>query len=125
MERGTPSLPLAPAGAADVAKMRDGETVVEGAAGAKNENIRGTGNSVHITTSTAMTSPSARTGSSTSYLHSSRSRNSSSSSARDGKGWCGMPQQLPHGTRRGGRQLHHQRGDGSGGGGEGEVMERW
>ena len=62
--------------------MRDGKIAAGGAAGAKNETSRETGNSARITTSTAMTSPSAGTGSSTSYLHSSSSRNPSTSTIR-------------------------------------------
>ena len=66
MGRGTPlSLP-APAWGAEVAKMRDGETAAERAAGAKDENCRMTGNSPRIIISTAMTPPSAGTISSTS-----------------------------------------------------------
>ena len=82
MERGAPSSPPAPAGGAKVAKMGDGETAAKGVAGAKDENSRGTGNSARITASTTMTSPSAETGSSTSYLHSSRSRNTSISNSK-------------------------------------------
>ena len=82
MERGKPLSPAAPAGGAEVAKMGDGETVVERAAGTKDENVRGTGNSARIKTSTAMTSLSAGTGSSTSYLHSNSNRNPGTSSRR-------------------------------------------
>ena len=82
MERGTPSPPLALVGGVEVTKMGDGKMAAGGAAGAKNETSRETGNSARITTSTAMTSPSAGTGSSVSYLHSSSSRNPSTSTIR-------------------------------------------
>ena len=74
--------PPAPAGGANVAKMGDGKTAAEGAAGAKDENTRGTGNSARTITSMVMTSSSAGTGSSTSYVHSSSSRNPSTTSSR-------------------------------------------
>ena len=61
MKQGTPSSPPAPIGGAEVASMGDGETVAEGAV--------------------AMTSPSAQTYSSTSYLHSSRIRDPSTSTS--------------------------------------------
>ena len=57
--------------------MGGGEMAAEGAAGAKDENSRGTETSARITTSTTMTSPSAGTGSSTIYLHSTSSSRSS------------------------------------------------
>ena len=80
---GTPMSPRAPAGGADVVKIGDGETTAEGAAGAKDENSRGTGNSVRAITSRVMTSSSAGTASSTTYLHSSSSRNLSTTSSRN------------------------------------------
>ena len=43
MKRGTPSSPPAKAGGAEVAEIGDGETTVEGAAGATNENSKGIG----------------------------------------------------------------------------------
>ena len=61
MKQGTPSSPPAPIGGAEVASMGDGETVAEGAA--------------------AMTSPSAGTCPSISYLHSTRSRDPSTSTS--------------------------------------------
>ena len=82
MERGTLLSPPAPARGADVAKIGDGETAAGGAAGAKDENSRGTGNSARTKTSMVITSSSAGTGSSTSYLHSRSSRNPSTSSSR-------------------------------------------
>ena len=82
MKRGTPLSPPAPAGGADAAKIGDGETAVEGAAGAEDDNSRGTGNSVLTITSMVMTSSSAGTGSSTSYLHSSSNRNPSTTGSR-------------------------------------------
>ena len=62
--------------------MGGGETAPEGSAGAKDENSRGTETSARITISTTMTSPSAGTGSSTIYLHSTSSRNLITSSSK-------------------------------------------
>ena len=86
MERGTPLSPPAPADGAGVVKMGDGETAAEGAAGAKDENRRGTENSARTITSMVMTSSSAGADSSTSYLHSNSSRNPSTTSSR-----CSFP----------------------------------
>ena len=63
-------------------KNGDRGTAAEGEAGANDENSRGTGNSPRIITSTVMITSSAGTGSSTSYLHSSSSRNPSINSSR-------------------------------------------
>ena len=62
--------------------MGDRGTAAEGAAGANDENSRGIGNSPRIITSTVMTTSSAGTGSSTSYLHNSSSRNPSTNRSR-------------------------------------------
>ena len=82
MERSTPLSPPAPAGGAEVAEIGDGETAAEGAAGAKDENGRGGGNSAPTITSMVMTFSNAGTGSSTTYLHSSSSRNPSTTTSR-------------------------------------------
>ena len=83
MERGTPLPPPPPAGGAEVAKMGDRGTAAEGAAGANDESSREIEKSPRIITLfTVMTTLSAATGSSTSYLHSSSSRNPSTNSRR-------------------------------------------
>ena len=82
MRRGTPLSPPPPAGGVEVAKMGDRGTAAEGAAGANDENSRGAGNSPRIIIPTVMTTSIAGTGASTSYLHSSSSRNPGTNSNR-------------------------------------------